>query len=139
MNVQKLNIVSPKHEKHTYQLYLSIGRVPTVEEGAKPERIELLRTTSFGTRFGKESFDGDWHPDDDRELNSMVLLAPVESLTEEQYRKFFRVIVPTPDGLLEGFSGEKIPSLDRIKRSFPFPWYYARAVCWRLPAQVNKD
>jgi hypothetical protein len=140
MNKQKLNAVSPRFKK---ELHLSICHAPdNVEKVAPPERLKKFKASSFGTGLCCDWFNDDtWYPSayTDSEINLTVLSAPVESLTEEQYRKFSRVVLPTPDGLCEGFSGKAMPSLDHIKRSFSFPRYIAGVVCRRYPVSLNKN
>jgi hypothetical protein len=140
MNAQKLNAASPTFKK---QLRLAVVHAPdNVEKVAPPERLKKFKASSFGTGLCCDWFNDDsWSPSayTDAECNRTILSAPVESLTEEQYRKFSRVILPTPDGLCEGFSGKAMPSLDHIKRNFSFPRYIASVVCWRYQVRLNKN
>ena len=45
-------------------------------------------------------------------------IAPVESITQESYRRFSRVVLPLFGGLYGFFPREETPPLDWIKRSF---------------------
>ena len=66
--------------------------------------------------------DANWFPmRDGYEIANKTMLANIDSLTEEQYRRFHRLVIPllTSDTHYEGFSGEEMPPLDWLKLNYP--------------------
>ena len=102
-------------------LVLTIVPFPYEFEATDPERLKELQSSSFGTGPSWEDVDSaDWYPwgDGKTEVANLVRLASVESITEEQYRRFSEVHFPPSDGGYGGFSGQEMPSLDWIKLCF---------------------
>jgi len=96
----------------------------------EPDKIKELRSSSFGDGPSREDVNGaSWHPFGDEEVANVMHFAPVESLTEVQYRRFSEVILPSVDKLYKSFFGPDIPPLDWIKRNFGH--HVAVAAYWR--------
>jgi hypothetical protein len=111
----------PRQEKQTRQLQLVIVRLPEgFEKVANPEALEKLRSSSCATKeLSSELLDGvNWDSTGDEELANAMQIALVESITEESYRRFSRVVLPLFGGLYGFFSREETPPLDWIKRTF---------------------
>ena len=64
----------------------------------------------------------DWYSLDDVEMCHMMVMVSLKSVTEESYKKFSRVVIPG-DLFYEGFEGEEMPALARLKKMFPY--YFA--------------
>jgi hypothetical protein len=63
--------------------------------------------------------DAEWRAlGDTEEVAVRLLIAPVESLTEQQYRGFSEVVLPSKDGFYDRFLGAEIPLLTSIKDVF---------------------
>ena len=128
------NCSSSTKEKQARGIDLTIVRLPDdvdFETVSNRERLEKLRSGGFGTGPSWEEVDGaEFYPLGNQELANVMLFASVESLTDEQYRKFSSVIVPSGSGFYHGFSGEEVPPLDWIKRNFI--GHIAVVQYWRL-------
>jgi hypothetical protein len=119
-NATNGNYSGSRKEKQACEIQLVIVRLPEdFEKVADPEALEELRSWGFGPGPSWKDVDGaKWHPIDDEEVANAMLIAPVESITEESYRRFSRVVLPLFGGLYGFFSREETPPLDWIKRTF---------------------
>jgi len=120
------------------RIILVIPRVPNnFEERADSARLQKLRSATFGTGPCWEDVDtAHWYQmGEDQEMANKTMLATVESLTEEQYRRFSKVVVPSANGMYDGFSGGEMPLLEWIKSTFSN--YPAVAQYWRRNLSQN--
>jgi hypothetical protein len=115
------NYPGPRREKQACELQLVIARLPEdFEKVADPEALKRLRSSSSTKELSLEDLDGAyWYPIDDEEVANIMYVAPLESITEEQDRRFSRVVLPLFGGLYGFFcTQEETPPLDWIKRTF---------------------
>jgi hypothetical protein len=125
-NVGRLN----RSQEETCVIVLAIAPIPDkAEELAPPGRVEEVRSSNFGTGPSWEYVDNArWYPVANEEMADLMAVAPIDSLTEEQYRRFSKVVLPRSH-FFQGFSREEMPPLDWIKRTFTR--HLAVAQFWR--------
>jgi hypothetical protein len=108
-------------EIQNIEIILVVPRMP--DEIRKTKKYDELRRHSFGNGPSLSDVDdAHWFPmRDGHEMANKTMLANIDSLTEEQYRRFHRLVVPlvTSDTHYESFSGEEMPPLDWLKLNYP--------------------
>jgi hypothetical protein len=111
---------SARQEKQRPELQLVIVRLPeNVEKLADPQALEELWSRSCRKQLSWEHVEGaHWHPTDDEQVANLMYILQVESLTDESFESFSRVVLPLFGGLYGFFSRQETPPLDWIKRHF---------------------
>jgi len=114
------NYPGPSQEKQTPELQLVIVPLPEdFEKVADPEALKFRSTSWTARELPWERVDGaEWSPTGDEEVANVMNMRFVESITEESYRRFSRVVLPLFGGLYGFFSRQETPPLNFIKQSF---------------------
>ena len=114
------NYPSSKQGNQTCEVQLVIVPLPeNLERLADLKALEKIRSTSCeANELSCAQADGwEWLPTDGEEVANRMRVVPIESITEELYQRFSRLLLPLFGGLYGFFSGEKISPLDWVKRS----------------------
>ena len=111
-------------EIQNIEIILVVPRMPeNLDEIRKTKEYGELRRGSFGNGPSLTDVDdANWFPTrNGKEMANKTKLANIDRLTEEQYRRFHRLVIPSvmSDTEYEDFSGEEIPPLDWLKLNYP--------------------
>jgi hypothetical protein len=110
-----------------------------LDEPRGSERFDELRSSSFedGPSWKKVKAATWLSVGDGEEIANVVDIAWLESMTEQQYRRFTKVRLST-NGIYKGFSDEEIPPLEWVKLQYPNQAAVAQYWRKRLSGVVNR-
>ena len=95
--------------------WLGLGVVRVPEHASAESKLRVSKA-SFGTIDGSWD-EGEWSREGSVEVNNLHRIAPIESITGEQYERISQVILPFDSGY-ELFAGKQRPPLHWIKSVF---------------------